>query len=393
MLFLTNQLMETFLVYADNTYYKLEYCVPYDHQTYNFSKIPDKTNRLHNILPICIYSCGYFHCIVDTNNSMHCIVFKPYAIFFNIGQTMSNNGKLLNGSAAIEFIPDYSSKRNITYSTKIYPKMLLEYIGLDNVVLHEYFQYVVTPDEFILEKHLLSNRDQITDNTIFNIAPNKYGIPRFYNLDNTQITDINYNIITNKDVPIQHCNGSSYKYGIPRFYNLDNTQITDINYNIITNKDVPIQHCNGSSYKYGIRVETPDGYTVYQFRYYLLVDTDDNCHLVSPNGEDKIFFKLTNDSVVLYGDVQYNNIMIVTNNHIIVILRDCTIIQFELPVKYIYYMANTKLRNLIWSKDLYHKLPPNYKELIRTFMLCNRLMGQFRIPHCVLLIIFSPLIN
>ena len=111
---------------------------------------------------------------------------------------------------------------------------------------------------------------------------------------------------------------------------------------------------------------------------------------------------LTNDSMITRNKNNHDNVVIITDNHVVAITEKCDVNTFNLPVKYVYHAVNTQVRDLIWSKDLHHKLPNNYKELVRIFMMCNRLMGkleeqplwgQFKIPHCVLPIIFSIIIN
>ena len=80
-------------------------------------------------------------------------------------------------------------------------------------------------------------------------------------------------------------------------------------------------------------------------------------------------------------------------NNSTAIMNYNTIAQFMLPNENIHFFGNTKISNLVWSKELCNNLPTTLKNSIKTFMMYNKTMTTFKIPYCVLNMVFTYLIN
>ena len=354
---LTNH-MEELLVYADNEYYKLV-CDP--NMPVIMTKIQDTSSRLHNILPKFMHSHDNFNCIIDISNMMHVIllgdpVFPTPPILLDITKEKCDTTKIVSYSTRA-----YSDHigNTIHYTFGVLFENTINF----EIVLYEYFVFSIDYgkcftefSKLVIDKYIIFEPYQVT------------------------YTDHTYKCRLKNDSVISVVTNH---YFAPKFYNIDGNIMTNTGYNTIDNRCVFHQCHNISTYKYFTSVYT--NYSIY-------VDTDNNCHIVSQLETNKVC-KPTNNSIISHNNNHRNITLIITNNHIIAILNDCTMLQFELPVKYVYHIANTKVRELMWSKNIHNKLPNNYKSIIRVFVMCNRLMKHLKIPHCVLPIIFSSIIN
>ena len=151
-----------------------------------------------------------------------------------------------------------------------------------------------------------------------------------------------------------------------------------------------IYYTNIQHRKYFVSISTKYNSCGEYHKYDLLIDNNGNCYTRKPNGEYIKFHTMTNNSILLHDG---NNVIIVTGNHIITIISHDHMIQFTLPIKSIQHIGSNRIGDLVWYNQMYHKLPSQFKSNIKTFVLCNRLMKQFKIPHCVLPIIFNNVIN
>ena len=377
--------METFLIYADHHYYKLVYFAPHKAppKPFELTKIEDDSDRLHNILPKYIHSHGETHYIVDIENTIHCVLFnkKEVILCFDLGNTITDNNKLVTGMNTTNYIMDkYFRKCDMFESMTSY--MLLKSVGLDGQTLYEFLEFDIRPDKMALDNQCLLDPSQVST------ALDQFDEP-YYLCKIDDKTTVEINCVQMCPLKLYNATGDVLPHKEVALKSLPT-----VNYNIIRNKDMPIQNYDGLACKYVINATSPDGNCVHQPRYTLLVDTDDNCHLYCPKtNERSVIFRLTPDSVILYDDANYDNMMIVTNSHIMIILRSCKIIEFDLPVDYVYKIANTTVKPLTWAKNMHVKLPQYYKNPIKTFVMINRLMGICKIPPPVLSLIFDIVIN
>ena len=323
------------LIYADCEYYHLVSIIDLPLRITNLN---DKFNKLRNIVPKSIYSVDYFHYIVDTNSNIHYIVLSKklddLELYSNVGKTLLKNFEIL-GYDAYNGVPRGLLLQDLDDDT------LCEYIIFNNLCATQIVNEIIP---------------------------------------NSRITSSNNLRLTTKNGRHIVFIGKQVK---KRFSDFNDNKITYNKYSISGDENTV------SAYKHYTRVYMPSKYYGVDPTFLFLVGKDNNCY-VSGGHESKMVTKLTTNSLVIYDD---NNIVIVTDNNISIVTMTCKIFQCTLSVEHIYNIANTKLSDLVWSKQLYAKLFDDCKPIIRTFMLCNRLMGYLKIPHCVLSIIFNGVTN
>ena len=331
-------------MYADTKYYLLRYNTTIT-TTYDFKEICDETNKLHNILPKSIFSSHDNYYIVDFNNILH----RVYLDDRKIGTSNVPTSIDLN-ICKLSFDNYTSEEYSIAGNT--YTRLLLKNLNNSTNMSYEYINLRHTQNETTVMC------TEILDDA---------SITRYHSFASVNTSNGEYLFI-----PQRKLNNKIFTLGsqTPNMYY--NTKLQQIDPALNKYKYIH----NGSSNKLSF-----------------LVDNNNDCHIVKPNGEDTVFFRMSTDSVVIGNITKGDDIMIITNNHAIVILEDSTVLHFHLPIRRVHNLVNIKVSNLIWSKQIHNSLSNNYKDNVRTFMMCNRLMDQFKIPHCVLPIIFSTLIN
>ena len=57
------------------------------------------------------------------------------------------------------------------------------------------------------------------------------------------------------------------------------------------------------------------------------------------------------------------------------------------------FVDNIKLNNFIWTKKTHKFLSNKKKSKIVTFMLCNKLMGIYKLPYCLLCGVIQIVLN
>ena len=326
-----------------------------------FTKIQDHSNKLHNILPKSIHSQYDINCIIDINDMLHIVTFdKTFTrqIYFDVIKIKFDEIEIVscfNGTFTRDRVDYYTFD------------LLLKNMQNGECVSYDYFEFSRNYYYTVPTKHITFKVGQVTI----------YG----RNCYACKIDD-NTTIYLGKREPSTN-----------KFYNINNIPIANVSYNIVRDRDLSLYYHDGTIYKFSMYVHKVESRDTSIHKYSILVDTANNCHIVDPAEENKVFYQLSNNSIILHGNNNVDDTMIVTDNHIVVILQDCTMLQFDLPVDNIYHVGDIKIKNLVWSKELHNKLPNSYKSLIETFMLCNRLMKHLKIPYCVLPIIFGRIIN
>ena len=335
------------LIYADYEYHLLKWSQLTESNTgHQLSKIHCETNSLHNIIPKAIHSKLVSHCIVDINNNIHFIDFNH-----------DNNDKLCK------------IYQNIGKST--FNKLTIVGFVVDAVTIQ------------ILLKNMEHSVDSSYEHFVFTLEHGEYKLERYNIIDASSVKLGNYR------VKLQ-CGDSFGSISHNSFFDLNNNYMPEIHYSISDNSNIPTKQTQGLQYKYGFIV-SPD-FAPVDYQVQILVDINNDCYISQSLDNYTKFFTMTPNSVILHDNAN-DTIMIVTDNHFVVVNTPTDIIQFTLPFNSISYVTNTKVRNIIWSHQLYQKLPNNYKDMMKEFMLCNKLMGKFKIPHCVLHLVFVHLIN
>ena len=335
------------LLYADYNYYQLQSMTGSQLILTNLS---DKITKLSNIIPKYIYSIGEINYVVDRDNNIHYIFLlqlKIPHVHLNVGKSTFNNFKILGQSNHTFKAGGYNA---------IYRGILLKSLDDDNL-----YEHVTFDDPSITT----SNSEILLDNQI-NSSGNLY----MYTKNNAYI----------------HFRG---KPVVTAFRDIDGKNLTHNTYNISKDPDTIFKQKDMSMFKHGVCVCQPYKYEDSE-PYLFLVDNNNKCYL-SKSQTEEIFYTLTKDSWVIYDS--NNNIIIVTYNHIITIDISGNILQITLPVDNIYFAADNVIKEIVWTKQLYNRLPTHYRNLIKTFMMCNYTTGHLKIPHCVLSIIFNQVIT
>lgn len=362
------------LIYAENEYYNLEY-QPFKDVLYNFTKIPD--NNLHNIIPRAMYSHYDTYCIIDIDNNIYFVSFKdnnfsvPYKIHSVVGKVTLSKFKILGYS-----ILSLTHNNTVTYTIHILLKNLedcpsrsYEYIDfrIDGNEANSWYQ-----SKKILNKAtniVLLNSTILSDTSISSLEQ-----PQGVRFSNGAYT---CNIRDRQHTQFH------VRHDMTMFYDSNNVEIPNINYSISPGT---------SNYKYSVHIYN-DYLSNVANDYIFRIDNNNDCHIIDTDEEPIKVCTLTGDSVVLNAARHNHNHIIIVTDNTIINLNNYTFIQIKLPVKCIQHVAHTKVGNIVWTKQIHCRLPPNYKNLIEAFVMCNRMMGKFRIPQCVLQIIFSIIIN
>ena len=347
----------TTIIYGDNKYYLLRYYSTKTNKPFEILEIQDKTDKLKTIIPkITGFSYGSLF-IVDINNSCHCVLLDTYkhmvlSIISNICKSTFSKPKIV-GYVKHGYVND---DQNITKLHTILIK------NMDNNCNHsyEYLKFDVCYDTVVIKyKQLLNDEQIIYHGCYISVKLDVSGI-KFCAFDS----------------------GNS-------FLDIHDNSLKDIHYDATYTT-------NNSPHKYYINMNGHDD-TIRNYQF--MIDTKDDCYIRKSTNTYTKFFTMSNNSIVLH---DRNNVMILTNNHVVAIVDHNDITQFTLPINSIQYIGYDKVNKLVWTKQFNNMLPTNYKDLIRMFMMCNRLMGkleeqplwgQFRIPYGVLSIIFSIIIN
>ena len=347
--------MNNLLIYADNQYYHLKYDLQHTSNTKPFKLHKIVSKKLHNVLPKQIYSHSNSHCIIDIDNNIHHVLLNikdnhnyddsvpiRAEIFMYIGNTKSDNYSVICYDS---YMYNFNNRRTCHIT------ILMVHKENNEILSYKYLKFIIMVN--ISELQIVHDEVLLPDQVTYYQGMYMFTITTG---ENTMMTD--------NDFPT----GPQYNIKSATTKTIKDNLSMDITY---------------------LKVSINKKYLDYS----ITVDHNNDCHLVNTNKEITKISTLTTDSVLLFDNNQVNNTMIITNNHIIIILRDHKILQFNLPVKHLYYIANTKVKNLIWSKELYQILSNKYKALIITFMLCNRQFGNYKIPHCLLPTIFTIIIN
>ena len=340
------------LIYADNEYYNLEYNTSTTDHT--MTKISDDTNNLLNIIPLAMYSNNTSHCIIDIDNNINYIRFPsdnlnvPHKIYRNVGKVTLNKFKIIGLDITKTLSP---------LSPIVTFRILLK--NLEDCPSRSY-EYIVHSVEY---NNVHTVQKILNDS---NVAPHNGSYKCTMKFDDTYPIKVYFYA----------------RYNDTILLDLDDNEIPNISYRVPQqpNKIIPQGFRICDNYTFDIII-----------KYTFVISDNGDCSVVKHNTRTKVFTLDDNSIVLNVAHSSNNGIIIVTNNHIIDI-NNRDVLQFKLAVKHLQYIANTKVGNIMWSKEIHCRLPIKYKRSIEAFMMCNRLMGKFRIPYCVLQVVFSIII-
>ena len=358
------------LVYADNKYYLMDVCDQITLKTsHKFKLVTDPKHRLSNILPKSMYSYNNRHCIVDIDNNIHYVIFDNYEsatvhnIYLNIGKTMFSKVKIVKLNVYYHDVDNFGLV-----------EMLLKNLD-DRHNKEKSYEYFVYDELLYFEQYFGPSNVQFT--------PSKY-----YMLDNTSVAYNNDNYIVIKINNLKQkylskgCRVGTYTDG-------NNKLIEDLH---LKRSTLPVaQHG-----KYYCAITHHCQVITIQLKSIsILIDSYDNCYIsdcyVSIDSRQRQIGKLNNDSTIFCDN--NNRLMILTGNTITGIISYDRTYSIVLPVDIIQQIGSMHFNSIIWNRQCHGLLPNKYKDIIKVFIICNRLMGKFKIPHGVLSIIFSIIVN
>ena len=343
------------LLYADNKFHLLQYFLSSTTDTYMLKTI-DST--LQTIIPKDILQNGCNCYIIDINNDIHYVQLDIGAIGILTLELNINKSTFMNPSI-IGFVTE-----NFCQIIHI----LIKNIGISINGSYEYFKFV---HDWISKSHT----------TVHHII-----------LNNSHVNYVDGRIHVNVNGNIRVLNQNYMSRGT---YNLYKHPPPSTLYNILYDRILLHEQSKfvGSKHSYAIY------YAIYyahilddRISHYFVVDKDNNCYVGNKLEEYNKVCTVSDNSMILYNNFN-DTIIILNGNHITAISNNAEIIQFVLPVTNLHYIANTKIKDLVWSKQIYDLLSNSYKDTIRVFMMCNKLMKQYKIPKCVLKVILDIMIN
>ena len=295
------------LIYADH-----EYCLIQYHKTklHRFAKLTDKLNKLQNIIPKSIYSRHNQHCIVDINNVIHLMYFEASHI---PGTDIVVDLRLDVGKSTFDDVQIFACRVDITYGSS-HRHVLLKNMRNNGDQSYEYFMFAFERNIWKYTCH------EVLDNNCL-----------VYNINSISIK------VGNKVIYF------TYGVQINRFRDLNGCILPEIK-----NK-ISRQHTKTSNYKYGFDVSTST-HPKWNFNvgYSFLVDDSNCCYIKSPLANPRKICTLIDDSIVLCYCNNFNNDIIIVNTNSITILNDHVMMKLDLPVKYIYHAANSRITDLVW---------------------------------------------
>ena len=340
------------IIYSNNKYQILQYYTQKDSHTntkpYTLLDIHDETGKLQSILPKSIKSYYDSHFIVDINNNCHYVFFKKgglllHKIYSSMCQLSFDKLKIVG------HYTEYHGNNHVCYTLKKNME--------DNCSdTYEYLKFV--------ENNCDRNYMMVFGGLFNNGATMRYKqiLYRFgdHMIHNSHSITVNY---ARDSIKFE-----TFDYGC---------KINDINYDGIDDVYYVVTPNKNKLFKYKCE------FYVHIRRnpiYGFMLDNNNVANIKRYNGYRKIC-KMANNSVLFHNG---HHITIFDNNHITIIIDHDNIIQFMLPNQHIQHIGNTKIASILWSKQLYNKLPNHYQDIIRTIMLCNKTMNQYKIPYCVL---------
>ena len=336
------------LVYADNKFYLLS------SKTYNLIKIIDENtysaDKLQDIIPQSIRSFATYHFIVDIFGRCFLVTFEGYD---------SNKVRCV-----------CTNIHNFTFTK-------LQIVGCE-VIEHDCIKYCS-----MLVKNLDdTNKDQSYEHLTFQC--------KFNNCVHKDSTILNDSNVTYRVGTISVAY-KSQSHGFNNFdwkyimMNPDFSHIEKVHYTVDSTGSVSDQ-----KHKYMAHVCKKLCNNKFNFRYSIQITNNDECHTITEDGNSNKVCTVTEGSRVLYNGHCIN---ILTGNNIVAIVDNGNIISSKLSCTTVYHLGNNQVNDLVFSKPLYRKLPCTYKEAIKGFMMYNMRKKTFKIPYCVLQIIFNHMIN
>ena len=343
-----NNMATCTIIYSNNKYQLLKYYSNTKPLSHELLDIIDDTNKLQSIVPKSMKSYMTSQLIVDIGNNFH-------YVFFN-----HNNNTVEN---------IYSSQPKLSFNN-------FRVVGY----------YIEGVPNGCATCTLIQNMDDSDGNS--------YQCFKFVWINNKLNTSINITMDDRYDDIHHHSIGIVVKHedDIMEFYTFEthimihdsvNGLIDDIYYTI----DKPILENHGCKYKFDL---SRNGYGCTHHIFECMINNDNVCCIKNNNNPYKEVHKMTPTSI-LFNDGKY--ITILDSNHVTIIKEYDNIIKFTLSNVNIQHFGNTKIRNLVWSEEVRNKLPNNLKNSIKTFMMYNKRMTTFKIPYCVLNMVFTYLIN
>lgn len=393
--------MSTTLVHSHNKYILLTT----QDNSYTITNLNDQFPDLHDIYPQSIYSHDYHHFILDINKNLHVVSnneskIQLYTYVYKTDFTNKQiNGQITgsqiwyeNGdrSEKIEdfwiYINQYDCHKCINSEVQValwydtqgtclrrdindlnynVPNVVSK-TNYGNGVLFDYCTYIRLRDhidnDLFLPKHYFNNCSNIRKIEHENIIQfvNNGILYSGFNEDHG-ITEYDIKNIAN----MYDANKDNYSVGYHKIINLDDNNIKQYYYNFyslcyVNNDDeIIVLNCDTNSEQYNKSTNLG----VINGKYDLVCN--DSC---------AILYFVNAVHVVAIDMIHYKRINI------------------DYPLN-ISHFHMTSLNNFIWSFDTHKLLSHDYKQIILTFLLCNKTKQLFKIPKYITFEVFHYLCN